>query len=177
MAMSSNMIALMYHGIGSPAPHGEAHYTVSDALFEAQLNWLGQRQCVVPFHLLIAGKVNKDVIVLTFDDGEKSVVTRALPLMRKRAMTGALFITTDWIGKPGYVSKSDILELNQEGWTIGAHGATHRFLPDLTQKELMTELRRSRKNQTNILGTPPHAPELLTCPYILVSGFFVLYIY
>jgi len=145
---------LMYHGVGDPAPFGEAHYTFGEEAFDRHLHLLGQGR-VVSLDALLEGRAPPGSVVLTFDDGERSVAQRALPLMKARNMVGTLFVTTGWIGTKGYVEGDDLGLLAQEGWTIGTHGVTHRFLSDLGHADLSQELVQSRDALTRILGQPP----------------------
>jgi len=146
---------LMYHGVGQPAPHGEAHYTFAEETFADHLDRLARAGGVVPYEALLRGSAPAGAFVLTFDDGERSVVERALPLMRARGMVGTLFVTTGWIGAEGYVDAEQIRALDREGWTLGTHGVTHRFLSDLDPRAIREELEGSRSALARVLGRPP----------------------
>jgi peptidoglycan/xylan/chitin deacetylase (PgdA/CDA1 family) len=145
----------MYHGIETPAPHGEEHYTLTGETFEEQLQWLKKEHSTPSFKSFVKGEAPAGSVLVTFDDGEKSVATKAFPVMKELGMTGALFVTTHWISKPGYVNESDIMQLAAAGWTIGAHGASHRYLSDLSTAELFEELIQSRDALAQILGNHP----------------------
>jgi peptidoglycan/xylan/chitin deacetylase (PgdA/CDA1 family) len=147
-------LVLMYHGIGDdPAPRGELRYTVSEAAFAAALEELAHRQVVsLPFFL--DGRARAGSVVITFDDGERSVLERALPLMEARGLRGAVYVTSGWIGAPGYLAADDLRLLESKGWTIGAHGVSHRYLPDLSGAELRAELAQARADLERALGHP-----------------------
>lgn len=145
-------VVLMYHGIDRPARHGEAHYTVTRERFARQLDLLQGTGRVVPFEALLSGRVTSGSVALTFDDGERSVIQQAQPLMEDRGLTGALFMTSDWIGSEGYLNAAELRALQGQGWTVGAHGATHRYLSDLSDAALDEELARSRDALDGVLG-------------------------
>ncbi len=65
---------------------------LTEEAFARQLRLLEGR--VVPFETFLAGRAPAGSAVLTFDDGERSVVTTALPLLKARGMVGVLFVTT-----------------------------------------------------------------------------------
>jgi peptidoglycan/xylan/chitin deacetylase (PgdA/CDA1 family) len=151
---SSGIVVLMYHGIGTPASEGEVRYTVTEEAFAAQVDLLGGR-AALSYPELLEGRSRPGSVVLTFDDGEQSVLTHALPFLRSRGITATIFVTTGWIGREGYLDADGLRRLSGEGWTIGSHGVTHRFLSDLSAIELQEEVVRSRETLARILGDPP----------------------
>lgn len=152
----------MYHGVGHDvARGGELRYTVSPESFSRQVKILDAEHRVISHEDLLAGRGGEDAVALTFDDGEKSVITSALPVMREAGFTGAVFMTTGWIGSEGYLDPEDLRALEQEGWTVGTHGVTHRYLSDLDPADLRDELVQSRDALTLVLG---HAPRHMSLP-------------
>lgn len=146
----------MYHGVGDDVTHGgELRYTVSEAAFRGQVALLAAERRVISYTDVLAGRGGPGSVTLTFDDGERSVATRALPVLRREGMTAAIFVTTGWIGTEGYVTPDDLRELAAAGWTVGTHGVTHRYLSDLDDTSLRDELVQSRDALTLILGRPP----------------------
>lgn len=150
----------MYHGVGAPARFGEEHYTLTEEAFDRQLALIERESRVVPFESFLDGSAPAGASVLTFDDGERSVVTKALPLLKARGMVGALFVTTGWIGTESYVTAEEVGLLAEEGWTVGTHGVTHRYLSDLDALELRRELEESRESLARILGRAPEHTSL-----------------
>lgn len=122
------------------------------------------------------------IAVLTFDDGYRSVVTRAAPVLRELGVPATLFVVTDHVGTakpmrwPGIeewlggeheeelagVSWAELEELAAAGWELGSHTCTHRPLPDLDDDELERELGRSRAVVEERLG---RACDVLAYPY------------
>lgn len=144
----------MYHGIGEPADPAEgARYTVTVPEFERQLEEVAKSSVVVLAPFRIAD--GSCGLLFTFDDGEASVARHALPRLDRRGHRGALFMTTAWLGRRGFLDAVAIRELDAAGWLIGSHGHTHRFLNTLRADELRDELRRSRDELADILGYPP----------------------
>ena len=148
---AQGVVALMYHGVGEPADPAEgARYTVTVRELEDQLAVLAKTRTVDPRD----GSARAGV-VLTFDDGEASVVTEALPRLQLVGIRGALFMTTGWIGRAGYLDRDGLRQLHAAGWLLGSHGHTHRFLSTLGRAELEDELHRSRSILGDLLGAPP----------------------
>jgi peptidoglycan/xylan/chitin deacetylase (PgdA/CDA1 family) len=144
----------MYHGIGAPADPAEgARYTVTPGEFEAQLDALAALG--VPVLDPRRAGLGEGGVVLTFDDGERSVLVEALPRMAARGWVGALFVTTAWLGRAGYLAPEEVPAFRRAGWIVGSHGHTHRFLSTLLPAELRDELLRSRDRLAELLGERP----------------------
>lgn len=150
--MAGGVVALMYHGIGEPAdPREGARYTVTVRELESQLGVLARRGSIVDPRLRSVATG----VAITFDDGEHTVLTEALPRLERLGARAALFMTTAWIGRPGYLDRHGLLAIREAGWLIGSHGHTHRFLTTLAPAELELELRRSSEILAGILGEAP----------------------
>jgi peptidoglycan/xylan/chitin deacetylase (PgdA/CDA1 family) len=151
--MPSGMVALMYHGVGEPADPAEGtRYTVTAAELEAQLEAIAAAGGALDPRRAAAGEPG---VVLTFDDGERSVLTEVLPRLAARGWTGLLFVTTAWLGRPGYLAPAEVERFHRAGWVVGSHGDTHRFLSTLAPAELRAELTRSRERLAALCGTAP----------------------
>jgi peptidoglycan/xylan/chitin deacetylase (PgdA/CDA1 family) len=149
----SGAIALMYHGVGEPADPAEgARYTVTLGEFEAQLEVIARAGGAMDPRRAGAGGSG---VALTFDDGERSVLHLALPRLAARGWVGALFVTTAWLGRPGYLAPAEVDAFRAAGWLVGSHGDTHRFLSTLGRDELRAELARSRDRLARIAGSRP----------------------
>jgi peptidoglycan/xylan/chitin deacetylase (PgdA/CDA1 family) len=89
------------------------------------------------------GRFPRDAAVLTFDDGYRSVVEQALPVLSAHGFGGTVFLTAGLIGLTGDQARArnpdldrDLLDwdeagaLLQAGWEVGSHTVSH---PDLTR--------------------------------------------
>ena len=83
------------------------------------------------------------LIVLTFDDGNKSDYTYVGPLL-KRYGFGATFFITEGLNflnsKAHYVTWEEILQLHEEGFEIGNHTRHHKNVNTQLKKELIADL-------------------------------------
>ncbi|MBS0215730.1 MAG: polysaccharide deacetylase family protein [Proteobacteria bacterium] len=138
---------LMYHGIHddptSPG-HFDPVYSVAPARFAQQLDWIAAQECPERFHV-------------TFDDGDISNVTTALPLLLghglpERGLCATFFITGGFIDRPGMLRRADVRTLADAGMRIGAHGMSHGFLEDMDLESLRRELRDSKAALEDIIG-------------------------
>ena len=91
---------------------------------------------------------------LTFDDGHRSNYELAAPILQARGLTARFFITAGWTGtKTGYMGWAEVRSLHEAGFSIGAHGWSHRLLTHCSDGELQTELTKSRLTLEEKLGS------------------------
>lgn len=117
---------LTYHAVG---PVDQGKLQISRSKLEKQLNWI--KRCgyktltMKEFVEWYEGKRNipKKSVLITFDDGSKSVVKYALPILKKNRQHATMFIVGNWVGKGVYVNKKTIRKL-QKGSVIDieSHG-------------------------------------------------------
>lgn len=137
---------LMYHGLHDDAAapgRFDGVYSVTPAAFAAQLDWLrGNGYRTVRLDEADPGRDRQ--VVISFDDGDVSNLTVALPLLAERGMTAECFITSDFIGEPGMLTMDNVRALADAGIGVQSHGRSHRFLEDLDDETMFAELRDSK---------------------------------
>lgn len=88
----------------------------------------------------------KDVVV-TFDDGTRSVLTCALPVLREYGVIPTLFVLTGFMGLVGkaveFFSWDDIDKLQNEGVEFGCHGVGHVPLNEVEPERMHEEILES----------------------------------
>jgi peptidoglycan/xylan/chitin deacetylase (PgdA/CDA1 family) len=141
------MVSLLFHdvylrnpgesGFSSPAAD---RYKLPVDRFEAQLEGLAQARQPMPH-------------VATFDDGGVSFYTIAADRLDALGWRGHCFVTTDCIGRPGFLNTRQIRELDERGHVIGSHSASHpeRFR-SRSRAMMLHEWRRSRDVLQDLLG-------------------------
>lgn len=127
--MDTPRLYVTFHGIGPPPralEPGEEIMWLELEMFEMMLDVIRDRA---------------DVGV-TFDDGNLSDVSLALPALRRRGMTASFFVVAGRIGQAHFLGREDLQTLVREGMQIGCHGMTHRqwrhLSPDALDEELVT---------------------------------------
>ncbi len=160
MSAISCIPVLMYHALeddnhrSGSRNSSEQLYKISNESFQAQMHYLsikGYQTCLLG-EVLQWPSLPENAIVLTFDDGHYSNYDLALPILKEYGFRAEFFITTDWIGKQGYLSSVQIHKMSQSGMGIGSHGTTHSFFDDLTDEEVFTEFYNSRRVLCEITG-------------------------
>jgi peptidoglycan/xylan/chitin deacetylase (PgdA/CDA1 family) len=77
------------------------------------------------FEEMLDEVVGADVLI-TFDDGNKSDLDVAMPLLLQRGLVGTFFVIAQRIGEDGSLAEGDLRELVDSGMSIGTHGYGHR---------------------------------------------------
>lgn len=116
--------------------------TVREADFEAQMRFLRENGYrVIPLDdlfefLRFRRQVPARSVVITFDDGWRSVHDIALPILKKYGYPATLFVYTDLIvGSRETLSWEQVRELSRNGFDIQGHSRTHRYLGRKERKE------------------------------------------
>jgi peptidoglycan/xylan/chitin deacetylase (PgdA/CDA1 family) len=146
---------LMYHGIHDddrdPGIYNPL-YSLTAGAFAGHLDWLADQGFRT--RLLADPKRTPRDVVITFDDGDASAAAVAMPMLLARGMVAEFCITSDFVGRPGSVTREDLRALIANGMGVQSHGRTHRPLSTLTDGELAEELVRSRRDLEEWSGTP-----------------------
>lgn len=157
---------LMYHALRSGPGDTDAHladpaaepYIVNATDFNDQMSLVTKMAAMsdLSWNTIIVQKT----ILMTFDDGHRSNAELALPVLTRLGLRGVFFITTDWIGRPGYMTEPQLSELAGAGMLIGSHGRSHRYLSDLSDREIDDEVRGSKARLEDLLGVDVPAMSL-----------------
>ncbi len=98
---------------------------------------------------------------VTFDDAFMSVYQYVYPFMKEKGIPFTVFMTTDFIDKPGYLSLERLRELDADPLcTIGAHCVSHPLLRQCQNAE--EEISESKRRLEELLG---HEIAYLAYPY------------
>ena len=116
--------------------------TVREADFEAQMRFLRENGYrVIPLDdlfefLRFRRQIPARSVVITFDDGWRSVYDIAWPILKKYGYPATLFVYTDLIvGSRETLSWEQVRELSRDGLDIQCHSKTHRYLGRKERKE------------------------------------------
>jgi len=117
---------------------------------------------------------NKKKILITIDDGFKSFYTEAWPYLKKNKIPFILFVSTEPVGRAGYMTWNEIKEINdsQIGY-IGHHSHTHEYLIDMEESEFIKDIETATKIFKEKLG---YKPPIFSYPFGEYSLFMKNYI-
>jgi peptidoglycan/xylan/chitin deacetylase (PgdA/CDA1 family) len=106
-------------------------------------------------HLSALARVRPHVrpFSLTFDDAGSSYYTTIADRLEELGWRGYCFVPTDFIGRPGFLTRAQIGELDRRGHHIGSHSASHPIrISACSQDAVLGEWRRSVGTLQDILG-------------------------
>ena len=108
-------------------------------------------------------------VLLTFDDGYKSFIQYARPILKDYGYGATLFVYSDFIGAGSGLSWQDLRTLSEQGFDVQAHSKTHT---NLRRKEGESEAAYAKRIEAE-LAFPltlfkknlPHPVDALAYPY------------
>jgi peptidoglycan/xylan/chitin deacetylase (PgdA/CDA1 family) len=93
-------------------------------------------------------------LLLTFDDGQSSDFTIAAPELAARSLSAVFFVVWSFLDQPGFLTRTQLRELHNQSFEIGAHGLIHHDLSTMGPTELWREVSLSKSRLEDFLGKP-----------------------
>jgi peptidoglycan/xylan/chitin deacetylase (PgdA/CDA1 family) len=149
---------LTYHHVGSPKDKQENLNIVSVSSFEKQMAFLKRAGFrIISFDELVEGlKKGRDFyrrsVVIHFDDGYDNNYTNAYPILKKNQFPAMVFLIANRVGKPGYLTWSQVKEMDQQGVMAGSHTSNHSYLPQTDLESARKEIFGSKLDIEKQLG-------------------------
>lgn len=145
---------LMYHRIADEA-FDPWQLAVSPANFTDHLEWIGHNRTPLPLEEFVAmnqrGKLPRDAIAVTFDDGYACNATAAAPLLERYQVPATIFLSASLIERGGefWWDELERIVLDHKGDSLRVRG-----------REITLGERASRDSDWQA-GTPPATPRQL----------------
>lgn len=171
---------LAFHKIGQPPQGGwDTWNYIDEDTFAAQLRLL-QTECyhAIDLDTFLDGmqdpsKLPERSALLTFDDGYRSMLSVAQPILSRFGFPSVCFVPTDYIGglntwdygnepEEPICDWDELRELQRRGVVIQAHGVSHRSFSELDAGSMAYEIQKSKGRLEDQLGT---AVDTLAYPY------------
>ena len=122
---------LVYHNISA---QDKGKLSIASKTFHAQIKQLHtdgfHALTLTDFTAFTTGRrqLPRKSVLLTFDDGYKSFVQYARPILKDYAYGATLFVYSDFIGAGSALSWQDLRTLSEQGFDVQAHSKTHTNL-------------------------------------------------
>ena len=130
-----------------------------DIINELNINFLhpkNLKQSILKFN-------EEKKVLITIDDGFESFYLNAWPYLKTKKIPFIIFISTDYVGKKGYMSWEQIKNLEKSGLVIiGNHSHSHDYLADKDDEEIINDLEKSINIFKKKLG---YSPEYFSYPF------------
>jgi peptidoglycan/xylan/chitin deacetylase (PgdA/CDA1 family) len=155
---------LMYHYIRKP-PSQRSDWlgyklSISPADFSTQMDWLSRNGFhAVDFNDVRAYFAGRQPfptkpVVLTFDDGYGDLYTAAFPVLSAHEFKAVAYIPSGFIGRPGYVSADQVVQMDHNGIEIASHTIDHADLARSSVDSTRRELVESKRSLEQLVGHP-----------------------
>ena len=176
----TRLAVLSYHKVGPPAPGAwETWFHVPETVFANQLATVRERGWTVIDASALLGALAGSrslpgrAALVTFDDGYRSVLQFALPVLQRHACPAVLFVPTAFVGRTNEFDRdsepeeqicdwSELAVLARAGVSIQSHGVSHTRFSVLTPAARRHELASSKAELERRLGSPV---DLFAYPY------------
>jgi peptidoglycan/xylan/chitin deacetylase (PgdA/CDA1 family) len=167
---------IVYHAIGSVARGAGAwNGFIRPDRFAAHMDYLAQRRTVVALDELLspAAQPGPPRVAIAFDDGYRSALEQAVPILRAHGFPATFFIPTKWIGCANVwdpdagvardlMSADQLVALARDGFAVESHGHGHLDYARADPDAAAEDVRVSVERLTDLLGRPPR---YLAYPY------------
>ena len=162
-------ISLMYHRFN------EDKYPSTNIkmnIFKKQINIIKDKKYSFEnpkdFDLNFNNPKNKKKVLITIDDAFSSFYNHAWPYLKENKIPFILFVSTEPVGKNGYMSWEQIKEIEKEKFVfIGNHSHSHDYLLDLTFENFYKDINKSIEIFKKELGYNPIFFSYPFCEYSL----------
>src|SRR5262249_40959173 len=130
-------LILNLHGIGSPSEG------IGD---RERFFWITQPTLISLFQTVVTVRSIFNLpVAITFDDGNESDATIALPELAKRGLSATFFVVAARIGMPHFLDRKALADLVSAGMEIGTQGMYHRDWRKMDEAALNVEIVDARR--------------------------------
>lgn len=147
-------IGLMYHLIMETPFNDYSSLFVRPEEFDDQLTAITN----AGYAFLFAdeyGPKDRPAVLVTFDDGYEDNYTTMFPILKAHGAKATIFMISNMIGQPGYLTEEQIKEMSDSGLVrFGSHTANHCVLANEEEDRVRDELSESARRIEEITGVP-----------------------
>jgi peptidoglycan/xylan/chitin deacetylase (PgdA/CDA1 family) len=93
--------------------------------------------------------------VLSYDDSTLDHYEIVFPMLQEAGLRAIFFVLTAKLNQPGYLTGSQVQELDRAGHCIGLHGHEHRRFDNMGDDLLRGQFERSSGMLGNLIGEAP----------------------
>jgi len=150
-------LPLMYHRFNE---NKYPSTNIQMSVFKKQINIIKNKnyefESPENFDLEFNKPKSKKKILITIDDAFSSFYNNAWPFLKENKIPFILFVSTEPIGKKGYMTWEQIKEIEKENFAfIGNHSHSHEYLLDLKLEDFKKDIDHSIKIFKEKLGYNP----------------------
>lgn len=156
LAPAQGVPILAYHMVNEdPQP-----YSIDTVDFDRHMKYLAEQGysaiSLTEYFMARDGqtKLPDKPIIITFDDGYADNYLTALPILEKYQLKATVFVISEAVGQPNYLTWEQIKAMQFQHTEIGSHTASHIALGQADVTEKRRQIAKSKKTLEQNLGTP-----------------------
>ncbi|MDQ1449247.1 MAG: hypothetical protein QOC79_2218, partial [Actinomycetota bacterium] len=166
--MTTAATVIVYHGLGDCPPAQDPYRMFMPiAKFARHMEFLARHRRVVALDDIVEGRAGRGrpAVAVTFDDGYRSVLEEAVPILQRYGFPATCFVPTRWIGEANgwdtfrptdrplpILSAEELVELEAAGVNVESHGHAHIPLGEVDEEDVNADIEASRKILADVLG-------------------------
>jgi peptidoglycan/xylan/chitin deacetylase (PgdA/CDA1 family) len=109
---------------------------------------------------------HRNVACITVDDGYKTFVTNALPLLKQYGFSATVFINSESVGGGTYMNWDELKQIHNQGIEIGNHSHSHAYFLNIDKSDRSEQFSKdAMKCQVEINNHLGFFPDVFAYPY------------
>ena len=155
--MAKKLKVLYYHEVVEKG-QGFSYQKIEKEAFEHQMAYLQAEGYETLYFSDLDKPLPAKVVIVSFDDGFRSVYENAAPIMEKYGIKGNVYLPTGYIGNDPHFMDWDMVQKLQEGsFEMQAHTHNHVDVRTLDEQALQEQIQASDELFREKLGYLPRA--------------------
>jgi peptidoglycan/xylan/chitin deacetylase (PgdA/CDA1 family) len=164
--MGRRAAILTYHAVAdSSRADDPLDLVVSPERFAEQMAFLHEHRRVVSLDDVVRGDVGAGPppVAITFDDGYRSVLEHALPVLERHGFPATVFVPTRWVGRAAewldaddrplpIMDADELRAVDRRGVAVESHGHGHVNLAEADFDTARADMVESRARLRELLG-------------------------
>lgn len=156
--MKQKLVVIYYHEVVESG-RGFSYQKIEKDKFEQQMKYLQEHHYQTLLFEDLGKPLPEKSIIVSFDDGFKSVYENAVPIMEKYGIKANIYLPTNYVGNDDHFMTWDMVrELQQTGnFEFAAHTHNHVDIRTLDEENMRSEVKLSTELFQNELEAEPSA--------------------
>lgn len=155
--MAKKLKVLYYHEVVEKG-QGFSYQKIEKEAFEQQMAYLQAEGYETLYFSDLDKPLPAKAVIVSFDDGFRSVYENAAPIMEKYGIKGNVYLPTGYIGNDPHFMDWDMVQKLQEGsFEMQAHTHSHVDVRTLDEEALQEQIKASDELFREKLGFLPRA--------------------
>ena len=151
------LLVIYYHEVVKKG-EGASYQKIEEEKFEAQMRYLRDNGYTSLFFSELDKPLPEKAIIVSFDDGFRSVYENAAPIMQKYGVKGNVYLPTAYVGNnEKFMSWDMVKTLAENGFEMQAHTHNHVDIRTLNAETLEKEILPSQTLFMEQLSFTPNA--------------------